>query len=44
VIGLGIADADLILQLEEVLLADAAYVHQLFDLLFQDDRLNVYAG
>src|SRR5262245_62090481 len=33
VIGLGIADADLILQLEEVLLAHATNVHQLFDLL-----------
>src|SRR5262245_37275061 len=33
VIGLGIADADLILQLEEVLLAHSTNVHQLFDLL-----------
>src|SRR5262245_31096328 len=33
VIGFGIANADVILELEEVLLSDAANVHQLFDLL-----------
>jgi hypothetical protein len=44
VIGLAGANGDLRLELEEVLLADTAHVHQLLDLIFEDDRLNVYAG
>jgi hypothetical protein len=31
-------------ELEEVLLADAPHVHQLLDLLAEDNRLNVHAG
>jgi len=44
VIGFGGGDRDLILEFQEILLADAADVHQVLDLIFEDDRLNVYAG
>jgi hypothetical protein len=44
VISFRTTDTDLILQLQEALLADAAHVHQLLDLLAEDNRLNVYTG
>ena len=37
-------DRDLLLELQKVLFANAADVHELLKLIFEDDRLNVYAG
>jgi hypothetical protein len=44
VISFRIADTDLILQLQEVLLPNAADIHQLLDLFAEDSQLNVYRG
>ena len=37
-------DRDLRFQLQEVFFADPTHVHQLLDIILEDDRLNVYAG
>jgi hypothetical protein len=42
--GSGGRDRDQSLQLQERLLADSLHIHQLLDLISEDDRTNVHAG